>query len=550
MSDDVKKDIPPGEEPDAQVPMGAPGDLDEIAAIRAEAERLAKEEAELLPKEEKKPLAITHPFVVECAKAKGKGAGMLFAVMFRERFICTPVGKIPWYEWQGHYWKRVYSPVVRAAVEEVAQKYSVAIFEELSRMRELDPEDDARKDSKQNIKALRSSINSLHGSGGVSECLSFSLDNTDPLLVDPDELDKKPYKLGCSNGILELRTGELHPGKQSDFITRVSPFPWTGKDTPCPRWRQMLLDIFGSPEVARYFQKLIGYAAGGRITEKLFIILLGEDGDSGKTTIFEILFDVLGPYAEPMPVEYLLDQGGSPRNPDAPAPVLLSMRGTRMTWASEPGEGRRFSVDRIKLMSGNDRLSARGPYDVEATTFEPTHTLFLLTNHKMRAAASDTAFWGRVRLLECPYSFVENPVGPAQKKRDPTLKDTIVETEGSGVLAWIAEGHRLYQAEGLAPPQAVIDATSKYKVEEDVIAEFLETCTEAAPDAQVSVDDMYTTFRNWHKPNHGARNIPTKIGFGKYALKFKGMRKDKIGGEQRWLDIKIEYVAEQKYLKA
>jgi putative DNA primase/helicase len=525
---------------------------DDIDAIRQQvSERVAEEKAEA-PKDapKKQPELTTHTFVVECARALDKGAGILFATMMRDKFINVPEKKEQWFAWKDNYWEEVFSPVVRAAAERVAECFDKARILEQGKLKDMDEEDkEGRQWTKFNLKILRSRINTLHEPKGVTSCLRFALDNDDPLLVKAEKLDQTPMRLACENGVVDMRTGDLFPGRPQDYITRHCPASWAGLDAPAPKWEAMLLEIFGeNKEVLHYFQKLIGYAMGGKVTEKLFVILLGEEGDSGKTTIFETLYEIVQGYAAPMPVELLLEQSGATQNPHSPTPAIMAMKALRITWASEPGESRRFSVDRIKLMSGLDSLTGRNPWDVGMTTFPPTHTLFLLTNHKMRASAHDTAFWGRVRLIECPYSFVSNPSRPNQRKRKDGLKDDIVATEAAGVLAWIVRGYQLFLREGLSPPNAVLEASAKYQREEDVIAEWLESCVQLDADAAFyeTQADLYEVFHGWHLLNYGKRDLPTQIKFGK--LLGKKIKKEKIGGQIRYYGVKIHAEVSRRFL--
>lgn len=484
--------------------------------------RIAKEQADVgAKKKDGKPEApppLSREYVIGCARARDKGNGEIFAALMQGKIGYVPEGKF-WLQWQGHRWADMYPQEAEAAVEKVADEYDrvKAREEEDQRTAIAEDDKDEAKRHKQNAAALRSAIWSLHSTAGVQACLKMSLANENPLLIPARKLDLDPYILGCPNGIVDIRTGELRPGRPEDYVTLSCRPEWQGLDASCPLWESTVLEIFGGkPETAYYFHKLIGYAFFGRVTEKLFIILLGEEGDSGKTTLMETLYAVAGDYAAPMPVEMLLDQG-RPENPNSPTPSIMALKGARLTWASEPGENRRFSVERVKLMSGNDSLTGRYGYDRKMQSFEPSHTLFLLTNHKLRAPAHDTPFWNRVRLLECPYSFVANPKpGTNQRPRRARLKEEILETESAGILAWIVRGYMAYAAEGLEPPDEVRASTESYKNEEDLAGTFIDECLKADPFGEIFAADMYELFRVWFQSNYG-RNAPSVTTFGRMA---------------------------------
>ena len=276
----------------------------------------------------------------------------------------------------------------------------------------------------------------------------------------------------------------------------------------------MLFEVFGEDkEVLHYMHKVLGMALCGEVTEKIFVVLLGAEGDSGKTTIFEILYALLTGgnglsetgYAAPMSVELLLEQN-IPQNPNSPTPAVLELKGQRITWASEPGENRRFSMDRIKLMSGGDSLVGRSPYDKGNTKFKPSHTLFLLTNHKMKASDNDSAFWKRCVLVNCPFSFVSDPApdNPLERQVDKSLKDSIIRDEGPGVIAWLARGYQFYEIEGLTPPDRIRKDTEAYRREESLVLQFVDACLDEDPDAPV-----YSRKKNTTKKRHRSKAVPS-----------------------------------------
>jgi putative DNA primase/helicase len=46
------------------------------------------------------------------------------------------------------------------------------------------------------------------------------------IVVTPDDLDADPFLLNCTNGTLDLRTGELHPHDPADLLTKMTGAPY------------------------------------------------------------------------------------------------------------------------------------------------------------------------------------------------------------------------------------------------------------------------------------------------------------------------------------
>lgn len=502
----------------------------------------------------------TNDFLLECLRARDKGNGILYSYLYGEKFAA--LAKDYWLEYNGHHWEECDFSRVQNSVEGVVNQYKILldfVNSELQKMAALAVADDESKKIAKNFedrkKIIKANINALHTVVGVNNCLTFSRANDKTTVISSDVLDAELHCLCCENGLIDLRTGELRPGTPKDYITKTCKGEWKGLDESAPLWEKMIHEILGEKEeVTHYFHKLIGMAMCGKISEKIFVILLGEDGDSGKTTIFETLFDVVRGYISPMPVEMLLDQR-NPKNPDSPTPSIMSLRGKRLTWASEPGEHRRFSIENIKLMSGNDSLTGRNPWDKDMSSFTPTHTLFLLTNHKMRASAHDQAFWSRLRLIECPFNFVANPdqTNPRQRLRVDDLKQRIIDEEKSGILAWIVRGYMHYVAEGIEPPAEVKESTARYRREEDILEDFVEGCLEkievesSVSDAEkrIGASDLYELFKNWFTENY-SKNVMSGTSFGRMAA--KRIEKGKIGGKVYYFGYKITEDARGQYV--
>jgi phage/plasmid-associated DNA primase len=102
-------------------------------------------------------------------------------------------------------------------------------------------------------------------------------------------------------------------------------------------------------------------------------------------------------------------------------------------------------------------------------------------------------------LLNFPVKFgsaEEVEQGEAMAVKDTTLGATL-RTELPGILAWVVEGARLWNANDLKPPRAVLDASAEYRQEQDHVAEFLaERCT-LDPAARQQLPALYQNYKSW-----------------------------------------------------
>ena len=123
-------------------------------------------------------------------------------------------------------------------------------------------------------------------------------------------------------------------------------------------------------------------------------------------------------------------------------------------------------------------------------SFRPTHKLFLAANHKPTVRGTDHAIWRRIRLVPFTVTIEED-------KKDPALLEKLL-AERSGILRWAVEGCLEWQRmKGLRPPKEVIEATTSYRQEQDVVGEFLDDRCDIAPHFLVSTRDLLREYRGW-----------------------------------------------------
>jgi len=309
--------------------------------------------------------------------------------------------------WTGHHWEIDIMDSVFGAVEGVVDKYLQEMGKVRKGIRELvegDPQE-ARLKSQSSLLSKR--CNALRSTRRRGNCLTFAHKTDNPVAIKGDEIDGKPWMLACPNGVIDLRTGKMRDGRPDDYLLKAAKTDWHGIDAKCDLWDKTLMDIFEEDDLlVGFLQRLFGSALVGASIENKIAVLTGQ-GRNGKSMIVETLCHVLGHMAGPIRSEMLLDQSRN-LNSAGPTPDIMALRGLRLAFASETDEGCRVSPSRVKWLTGNDSLTGRNPHDKYEVSFKPTHTLFLLTNHKPHAPADDFAFWQRVLMIPFNISFVDN----------------------------------------------------------------------------------------------------------------------------------------------
>jgi putative DNA primase/helicase len=478
-------------------------------------ERVDQEAAELPPPDEKP--AITSDFVRRCINANALGDGTLFAALYRDKYIyCKNLRE--WLEWTGHYWQLDVMGHAYVAVEGVVEQYMLEYGKISNKILELADGDEENKDKLKKLRRLQSAIlkkvSQLRDGKRRNSCLEFAHTIENPLAITNEEFDQKPLLLPCPNGVIDLETGKLKPGRPGDYLSMASPIEFRGIDEPAPLWEKSLLEIFnGDVEMVSYIRRLFGYSITGLVHEKVFPVLYGKSGWNGRTLIVEAIAHVMGPFARPISPEMLMTSRNV-RSSSGPSPDIMSLKGLRMAFADETDENHKFSAAQVKRLTGKGELVGRNPNDKRQTYFQQTHKLFLESNSQPQAPPNDKSFWERLHLIEFPISFVNRDPQESHERRAILKLDQQILKEAPGILAWLVRGCLLWQKHGLMPPRKVTDATERYRRNEDLIADFIDECCIREPGAKASSSDLYGRFVTWYHDNVG-KNEPSGTWFGK-----------------------------------
>jgi len=482
-------------------------------------------------------------FVRRCLRMNEVGDGLLYKALHQGLFLYNKSMDC-WMTWAGHHWDVDRLDQAKAVTENVVFKY---IEEAKSVSKEIRDLTDDKSGKEGTLKYLRKELNtrasSLRTTRRRNNCLAMSHTCDDPLAIRGDEIDNRPWLLACTNGVIDLQTGELLDGKPDDYLLKACPVAWHGIDAKCAIWERAMDEIFsGNKRLVQFLQRIFGYALVGEVRQSLLVVLSGQ-GRNGKSMIIETLNEILGPLAGAIRSEMLLDQFRTASS-SGPTPDIMALRGLRMAFASETDDGCRISPSKVKWLTGKDSLTGRNPHDKYPVEFKPTHTLFLLTNHKPHAPADDFAFWERMVLIPFELSFVDREPKSENELRADLDLPAKLRAELPGILAWLVKGCLYYQRDGLNPPPVVKEATAEYQRDEDLIADFLEDCCLLDPDYISGATALYQVFEAWWIKNV-SKKVPKQKRFG--TLMKKRFKKEKRSGLYRYLGIGIIEQDEQDH---
>jgi putative DNA primase/helicase len=411
-----------------------------------------------------------------------------------------------WFHWDGGYWK---PDVESLEMQELAKRLAPVIASEVVNY------DDADKQAEVMRWALQAKSN-----GRIAGSIESA--TSDPrVIVGVDNWDSDETLLGVSNGVIDLRTGELLKGRPDLYITRRAPVAYT-PGVRNIKWEQFVdFATGGDKELQDWLQRAAGYSLTGLRTHDVMFLVYGPPG-SGKNTMVEALVKCMGTqqYAWPLDSSILAQGDGQTHGSDLYH--WAELRGRRMVWVDELPDGERMKENSVKKLTGSSEISARSPGE-KPFTFQSRAKLWVTTNH--RPIINDDAMWRRIRPI---------PLNKVPENPDPELKAYIFDPEGAlpAVLSWAVEGAiKLLGSsarDSLGWCTAVSEAADIYRKNEDRIGIFMNEETKESEGATTPVKALYAVYRAWSE-ERGERPM-TQIAFQR-KISDRGLEVNGLGSK-------------------
>lgn len=339
--------------------------------------------------------------------------------------------------------------------------------------------------------------------------------------VSVSDLDTDKYLFNMKNGTFELKAGKFREARREDLITKVAGIEYD-PSAKCPRWEQFITEIMNNDEERiAYFQKFAGYSASGDTSEESFQIGYG-NGANGKSKLIEIMLHIWGDYAmQASSALFMMKK----KEAGSANPELVSVRGKRLVFVSETGEGKSLDEEFVKSATGNDWITTRDLYE-KTISFKPEAKFFLATNHKPLIRGTDNGIWRRITLIPFEVTFEKD-------KQDKKLAEKL-QAEASGIFNWIAKGFQMWMEQGLAPSELMSAATADYRKSMDSIGNFLDDCCVIHEEARAGLKDLYQAYKDWCLEN--GEHVSNKRMF-ENRLAERGIVKGKTNGTRYWKGI-------------
>lgn len=316
---------------------------------------------------------------------------------------------------------------------------------------------------------------------------------TQPELVVPAaSWDADPLVLGTPNGFVDLTTGKFCKPERERLITKATTVDPSPEGEEPYLWLEFLDSVTqGDDELIRYLKRIAGYALTGLVRDHVLIFVYGPGGN-GKGTFLDTVRSIMGAYVVHSPTETFMT-AISGRHPTE----LAMLQGARLVTGSETNEGQAWDEAKIKALTGGDPITARFTHK-DFFTFEPTHKLVIIGNHRPVLRNVDAAMRRRLRMI--PFKFT-----PARDDKDLRVK---LRAEFPQILRWMIDGCLDWQTDDMDLPEVVRVETYEYFADQDAVGQWLRECCEiddrAVPDEHLDrclSSRLFASWAKWAKAN-------------------------------------------------
>jgi P4 family phage/plasmid primase-like protien len=425
--------------------------------------------------------------------------------MYNGQFVCAMYHTI-WYEYVQHKWVQSEKAVA------IRNIISTSVFKEFIKRASFYQNKITSSDDDQLKKYIRkvSEFNKIAQKLKTNDFKESIVKESAELFHNSEflnKIDSNPNLIGFNNGVYDFSIHQFRSGKPDDFITISTGYDYNPKDDP--EIQDYLINyvksIMPNDEMALYLLKISAYMLhGNKYLEQIWFFT--GNGRNSKGVYTSLLKKVFGElYYEPdISIVTTSKKSSSSANPE-----LAKAKCKRLLVCSEPDDAdkdAKFRVAKIKQLSGNDMIQARGLYK-DCIEFKPQFGMIFQMNDKPELSKVDDAIGKRLKIINFPFQFVDHPTLDYQKKIDMTLKNRFENDVRyhQQMMLILLKTYNTYIKDNLSitEPSEVIAETSAYLEENNPVATWLPKMyqiTRWTGDRE-KIEDVYNNYNNYFPKN-------------------------------------------------
>lgn len=311
-----------------------------------------------------------------------------------------------------------------------------------------------------------------------------------------DELDMANM-LVFQNGVLDLNSFKFRNGRPDDVLSIQLKFMYEPLDYQAHDCRFVMdfMNAIQPDEQARdYLLTVLSLCLTTDTSMQYFWIFTGA-GANGKSKLMNLLNETLSEHYGTAPAALLTRRREDANQANE---SLSALEKSRVAVFSEGASSEILQVNTIKLFTGEDIISTRGLREKQRR-WKPNFKCILVCNDIPQLDDNSWAAWRRIKVVNFPTKFVDNPKRPHERKKDSELGNRLSRCLAAFV-AILIEYYRRFKEGGLIEPSEVTRATERYQTDNDIFEEFrlehiIDTPVEEM--ARLQRTELTKAFRRW-----------------------------------------------------
>ena len=319
------------------------------------------------------------------------------------------------------------------------------------------------------------------------------------LIIEKDflasKLDGNINLLAFNNCLYDMETCEIRSIQPTDYIQKTTGYdyvPQLDKSIEDEVY-QLIESMFKSEEMFSYVLDVITSTMYGSTKLQEFYIFTGV-GSNGKSLLMNLIKLAFGQYSVNVnATTFTKESKGANETTE-----MYKSKGARIVSFEEPSDSDQIITSRMKENSGSTKITVRGLFQ-QPFSFMPQFTLIFNCNDIPKFSKVDDALMRRVRIIEFPFKFCDNPTGSNQRLIDRSLGDKF-ECDERYKIAFMTilmkNWEKIKGMEKLNTPEAVLEFSKQ----------FVDSCN----DTKVFIEEYYITINEEYKNEDGEIQVVTE----------------------------------------
>lgn len=295
--------------------------------------------------------------------------------------------------------------------------------------------------------------------------------------------------LNCTNGMLDLRTGELMPHDPAYLSAQQIPVAWE-PDAACPRYEAWIKEVI--PDQVEDLEEVASTMLDPSTTPAKALFAFGPS-HSGKSTFLRILASVVGPENRTGVTLHQLSD-----DKFAAANVYQRM----LNVAADLSSHHVSDLSLFKMLTGEDVIHANRKYGRE---FQFTNTaLFAFSANELPTVGeASRAYVNRIKPFKFPFSF--------EGREDPTIESAILRELPGILVRWVRAWQRFNERGGYLPTDPGV--MREFETRSDRVALWVSEKCRVHPDAAgrlvgpeegTAKQILFQRFKDWSRDEDNA----------------------------------------------